>query len=218
MPLFERGYEKDPAGVALEAQRQAKKDGIDVVLVDTAGRMQDNKPLMEALSKLIDVNRPDLCLFVGEALVGNDAVDQLKKFNQSLADMSSLVISLTPTLTLYFSVGPIHHASSALRSLDTVAYTARSAWRCAPAAHLSMLFVIAIARSAEWRVVRSTQTVPRLIDGVVLTKFDTVDEKVGAALSMVYESGAPIMFVGCGQTYTDIRKLNVKQITSCLLK
>ena len=134
MPLFERGYEKDPAGVALEAQRQAKKDGIDVVLVDTAGRMQDNKPLMEALSKLIDVNRPDLCLFVGEALVGNDAVDQLKKFNQSLADMSSLVISLTPTLTLYFSVGPIHHASSALRSLDTVAYTARSAWRCTPAA------------------------------------------------------------------------------------
>jgi signal recognition particle receptor subunit alpha len=45
-----------------------------------------------------------------------------------------------------------------------------------------------------------------------------VDEKVGAALSMVYESGAPIMFVGCGQTYTDIRKLNVKQITNCLLK
>lgn len=128
VPLFERGYEKDPAGVALEAQRQAKKDGIDVVLVDTAGRMQDNKPLMEALSKLIDVNRPDLCLFVGEALVGNDAVDQLKKFNQSLADMSSLVKKR-------FSVGPIHHASSALRSLDTVAYTtARSAWRCAPAA------------------------------------------------------------------------------------
>ena len=39
VPLFERGYEKDPAGVALEAQRQAKKDGIDVVLVDTAGRI-----------------------------------------------------------------------------------------------------------------------------------------------------------------------------------
>jgi hypothetical protein len=53
--------------------------------------LQDNKPLMEALSKLIDVNRPDLCLFVGEALVGNDAVDQLKKFNQSLADMSTQV-------------------------------------------------------------------------------------------------------------------------------
>ena len=73
--------------------------------------LQDNKPLMEALSKLIDLNRPDLTLFVGEALVGNDAVDQLKKFNEWLADLSTLAV-------------------------------------------------------------------PRLIDGIVLTKFDTVDEKV----------------------------------------
>ena len=48
---------------------QAAKDNIDVLLVDTAGRMQDNKPLMEALAKLVDLNNPDLCLFVGEALV-----------------------------------------------------------------------------------------------------------------------------------------------------
>ena len=41
--------------------------------------------------------------------------------------------------------------------------------------------------------------------------------QVGAALSMVYESGAPIMFVGCGQTYTDIRKLNVKHVVNSLL-
>ena len=44
--------------------------------------MQDNEPLMRALSKLINLNKPDLVLFVGEALVGNDAVDQLSKFNQ----------------------------------------------------------------------------------------------------------------------------------------
>lgn len=44
--------------------------------------LQDNEPLMRALSKLIYVNSPDLVLFVGEALVGNDAVDQLSKFNQ----------------------------------------------------------------------------------------------------------------------------------------
>jgi hypothetical protein len=43
---------------------------------------QDNEPLMRALSKLINLNSPDLVLFVGEALVGNDAVDQLTKFNQ----------------------------------------------------------------------------------------------------------------------------------------
>lgn len=47
------------------------------MLVDTAGRMQDNTPLMTALAKLIAVNMPDLVLFVGEALVGNEAVDQL---------------------------------------------------------------------------------------------------------------------------------------------
>lgn len=47
------------------------------MLVDTAGRMQDNAPLMTALAKLIAVNTPDLVLFVGEALVGNEAVDQL---------------------------------------------------------------------------------------------------------------------------------------------
>ena len=50
-----------------------------MVLVDTAGRMQDNEPLMRALSKLIAVNAPDLVLFVGEALVGNEAVDQVPK-------------------------------------------------------------------------------------------------------------------------------------------
>ncbi|TKY67298.1 Signal recognition particle receptor subunit alpha-like [Spatholobus suberectus] len=46
-------------------------------------------PLMRALSKLIYLHNPDLVLFVGEALVGNDAVDQLSKFNQKLADLST---------------------------------------------------------------------------------------------------------------------------------
>lgn len=40
VPLYERGYEKDPAKVAAEAIRVAERDGRDVVLVDTAGRMQ----------------------------------------------------------------------------------------------------------------------------------------------------------------------------------
>ena len=51
--------------------------------------MQDNEPLMRSLSKLISVNAPDLVLFVGEALVGNEAVDQLVKFNAALADHSA---------------------------------------------------------------------------------------------------------------------------------
>ena len=57
----------------------------------------------------------------------------------------------------------------------------------------------------------------KLIDGIVLSKFDTIDDKVGAALSMVYTSGAPVVFVGCGQTYTDLRRLNVKSVVKILL-
>ena len=45
------------------------------MLIDTAGRMQDNEPLMQALSRLVVKNQPDLIVFIGEALVGNDAVD-----------------------------------------------------------------------------------------------------------------------------------------------
>lgn len=54
--LYEKGYGKDAAGIAMEAIRHAKDARIDVVLVDTAGRMQDNEPLMRALTKLIAVN------------------------------------------------------------------------------------------------------------------------------------------------------------------
>ena len=112
-------------------------------------------------------------LFVGEALVGNEAVDQLVKFNQALAD----------------------HSQSQR---------------------------------------------PHLIDGIVLTKFDTIDDKVrsstnsgamlyftfvlsavvqvGAAISMTYTTGQPIVFVGTGQTYTDLKNLNAKAVVHALLK
>lgn len=88
--LYEKGYGKDAAGIAMEAIRHAREVHTDIVLIDTAGRMQDNEPLMRALAKLIKVNEPDLVLFVGEALVGNEAVDQLVKFNQALADYSAM--------------------------------------------------------------------------------------------------------------------------------
>lgn len=87
--LYERGYGKDAAGIAKEAIAYAKENRFDVVLVDTAGRMQDNEPLMRALAKLVTVNNPDKIVFVGEALVGNEAVDQLTKFDRALKDFSS---------------------------------------------------------------------------------------------------------------------------------
>ena len=67
-------------GLAYEAIKYATERRYDVVLVDTAGRMQDNEPLMRALSKLVALNKPDLTLFVGEALVGNEAVSVLFSF------------------------------------------------------------------------------------------------------------------------------------------
>ncbi|KAI8147149.1 signal recognition particle, alpha subunit, N-terminal-domain-containing protein [Fennellomyces sp. T-0311] len=149
--LFERGYGKDSAGIAKEAISFATTNHFDVVLIDTAGRMQDNEPLMRALAKLVAVNNPDKIIFVGEALVGNEAVDQLTKFNQSLKDFSGLQN-------------------------------------------------------------------PRHIDGMILTKFDTIDDKVGAALSMTYITGQPIYFVGTGQTYTDLKNLRVSHVVNSLLR
>ncbi|CAF2029243.1 unnamed protein product [Rotaria magnacalcarata] len=150
--LYQRGYGKDAAGIAAEAINYAKDKKFDVVLIDTAGRMQNDEPLMIALAKLIHVNNPDLVLFVGEALVGNEAVDQVTKFNQALVDNARL------------------HSN------------------------------------------------PRVIDGIVLTKFDTIDDKVGAAISMTYTTDKPIVFVGIGQQYQDLKTLNADVVTEALLK
>ena len=75
VPLYQKGYKDDPAIIAKEALQDAKNKRYDVVLIDTAGRMQGNEALMRALAKLVHVNKPDTVLFVGEALVGNDSID-----------------------------------------------------------------------------------------------------------------------------------------------
>jgi len=151
--LFEKGYGKDAAGIAKEAIQYAKTNRFDIVLIDTAGRMQDNEPLMRALGKLVVVNQPDKILFVGEALVGNEAVDQLSKFDKSLKTFTGL-----------------------------------------------------------------DSHPPRGIDGIILTKFDTIDDKVGAALSMTYTISQPIIFVGTGQTYTDLKNLKVNHVVNALMR
>lgn len=53
--LHEQGYGKDPAGLAAAAIKKAAEQDFDVVLVDTAGRMQDNEPLMRELAKVIQI-------------------------------------------------------------------------------------------------------------------------------------------------------------------
>ncbi len=74
----------DAAAVIYDAIEHARSKGIDVVLADTAGRMQTNINLMDELRKITRVNKPHLSIFVGDALTGNDAVDQAKKFNDAI--------------------------------------------------------------------------------------------------------------------------------------
>lgn len=111
----------------------------------------------------MSINDPDKIIFVGEALVGNESVDQLTKFNQAIRDYS----------------GGINADS---RQIDG----------------------IILVRPCS---LTTTQT-----------KFDTVDDKVGAALSMTFVTGRPILFVGTGQTYTDLRRMNIKSVVATLMK
>ncbi|MFY9717825.1 MAG: signal recognition particle-docking protein FtsY [Thermoplasmata archaeon] len=74
----------DPAAVAFDAIAHAKAKGVDVVLIDTAGRQHTNENLIEEAKKIRRVAVPTLTLFVGDALSGNDVVEQARLFDQAL--------------------------------------------------------------------------------------------------------------------------------------
>lgn len=74
----------DPAAVAYDAVSHAKAKGRELVFVDTAGRMQTNKNLMDEMAKIKRVISPDLIIFVGDSLTGNDVVEQASKFNDAV--------------------------------------------------------------------------------------------------------------------------------------
>jgi len=74
----------DPAAVAFDAVEHAKARYKDVVLIDTAGRMQTNTNLMDEMKKIKRVAKPDMIIFVGDALAGNDAVEQAQKFDEAV--------------------------------------------------------------------------------------------------------------------------------------
>jgi fused signal recognition particle receptor len=120
----------DPAAVAFDAIQHAKRRHVDVVLVDTAGRQHTNENLVEEAKKIRRVVNPQLTLYVGDALSGNDMVEQARLFEKELG-----------------------------------------------------------------------------FDGVVLTKLDA-DVKGGASLSVSYVVKKPILFVGVGQGYGDLRPFN----------
>ena len=82
--LIKHDFGSDPAAVAYDAIEHAKARHKDVVLIDTAGRMQTNINLMEEMKKIKRVAKPDMIIFVGDALTGNDAIEQAKKFHEAV--------------------------------------------------------------------------------------------------------------------------------------
>lgn len=125
--IITQNYGADPAAVARDAVLYAKSHKIDCVLIDTAGRMQTSKNLMEQIEKITKVVKPDLKIFVGDSLAGNDTVNQAREFFQHTA-----------------------------------------------------------------------------FDGAILTKSDA-DARGGAALSVVKITAKPVLYVGVGQEYPDLR-------------
>jgi len=128
--VIRQEYGSDAAAVAYDAVAHAKAKHINVVLIDTAGRMQSNKNLLAEMAKIAKVAEPDLKLFVGDALTGNDALSQAKEFNEAIG-----------------------------------------------------------------------------IDGSILTKIDA-DPSGGSALSIVYVTRKPIVYVGTGQSYDDLQRFD----------
>ncbi|MBU2561382.1 MAG: signal recognition particle-docking protein FtsY [Nanoarchaeota archaeon] len=128
--LIKHDYGSDPAAVAFDGIKYAESKGIDVVLIDTAGRLHSNTNLMDEMKKIIRVAKPDMKIFIGESITGNDCIEQAQRFNEAID-----------------------------------------------------------------------------IDGIVLSKAD-VDEKGGAAISVSYVTGKPILFLGTGQTYDSLQKFD----------
>jgi len=132
-------YGADPAAVARDGVLYAKAHHVDVLLIDSAGRMQTNQNLMEEMSKIVRVVAPDLKIFIGDSLAGNDAVSQAELFSK---------------------------------------YTG--------------------------------------FDGAILTKVDA-DSKGGAALSIAYTTKRPILFLGVGQSYDDLKRFDAKSFADQLV-
>jgi len=90
--MIKHGCGSDAAAVAYDAVKYAEKNNIDVVLIDTAGRLHSNTNLMQELEKIIRVTKPDLKLFVGESITGNDCIEQARQFN-SLVEMDGAILT-----------------------------------------------------------------------------------------------------------------------------
>jgi len=92
VPVIAHDYGSDPAAVAFDAKKYATSNNIKVVLIDTAGRMYTKTNLMKEMEKIVRVSQPDLKIFVGESITGNDAIEQAKTFNET-AGIDGIILS-----------------------------------------------------------------------------------------------------------------------------
>jgi fused signal recognition particle receptor len=137
--VVKHSYGADPTAVAFDAVAHAKANNLDVVLVDTAGRQETNFNLVKEMEKMNRVLKPDLRVFVGEAIAGHALVEQVKTFKEKVG-----------------------------------------------------------------------------VDAIVLTKLDC-DAKGGGVFSIAFESKLPVLFVGVGQEYADLRDFNADWLVDNVL-
>ena len=120
LKLVAQNYGSDPAAVARDAVLYAKSHKIDCVLIDTAGRMQTSKNLMDQIEKITNVVKPDFKIFVGDSLAGNDTVNQAKEFHKHVKFDASIltksdadargggalsIVTVTSTPVIFVGVG-----------------------------------------------------------------------------------------------------------------
>src|SRR3989344_2066707 len=90
--LISKDYGSDPASVGFDAISYAKKNKINVVLIDTAGRLQNKDSLMKEIEKISRVNKPDMKIFLGESITGNDCLEQARVFNEVI-NLTGIILS-----------------------------------------------------------------------------------------------------------------------------
>ena len=113
-------YGADPASIAFDAISFAQAHKVDVVLMDTAGRQDTNKSLMDEMRKIVRVTKPDMKIFIGESVTGNAIIDQVREFNEAISldgiiltklDVDAKggntisILSTSPVPILYFGIG-----------------------------------------------------------------------------------------------------------------
>jgi len=109
--MIKHDYGSDPSAVAYDAIEYAKAHKIDVVLVDTAGRMHTKEDLLREMEKIVRVSNPDLKVFVAESIAGNDATEQAKAFNDAI-EIDGTILTKTDVDEKGGTIISISHAIS----------------------------------------------------------------------------------------------------------